>query len=96
MLSLAKTCRYPLLMLVTMRGEYGEFNPWQVPMGQATRATMEAMGVIVLDAWEGERVGETVEAAAKLAFNGQVAVAVCLTQRVIGAKDFRALAEPKA
>ena len=95
MLSLAKTCRYPLLMLVTMRGEYGEFNPWQVPMGQATRATMEAMGVIVLDAWEGERVGETVEAAAKLAFNGQAAVAVCLTQRVIGAKDFRALAEPK-
>jgi sulfopyruvate decarboxylase TPP-binding subunit len=80
---------------VTMRGEYGEFNPWQVPMGQATRATMEAMGVIVLDATEGENVGATVEAAAKLAFNGQAAVAVCLTQRLIGAKDFRAMAEPK-
>ena len=33
MLSLAKDCRFPLLMLVTMRGEWAEFNPWQVPMG---------------------------------------------------------------
>ena len=33
MLSLARTCRFPLLMLITMRGEWDEFNPWQVPMG---------------------------------------------------------------
>ena len=33
MLSLARTCRFPLLMLITMRGEWEEFNPWQVPMG---------------------------------------------------------------
>ena len=38
MLSLPLNCRMPFLTLVTMRGEWGEFNPWQVPMGNATRA----------------------------------------------------------
>jgi sulfopyruvate decarboxylase TPP-binding subunit len=33
MLSMFQECRLPLLMLVTMRGVWGEFNPWQVPMG---------------------------------------------------------------
>ena len=47
MLATIKECRFPLLMLVTMRGDEGEFNPWQVPMGQATRAVLEAMGVVV-------------------------------------------------
>ncbi len=28
MLSLTKTCRFPLVMLVAMRGEWAEFNPW--------------------------------------------------------------------
>ena len=32
MLSLPVQTRTPLLMLVTMRGEWDEFNPWQVPM----------------------------------------------------------------
>ncbi len=36
MLSLPVTCRMPFFTLVTMRGEWGEFNPWQVPMGTAT------------------------------------------------------------
>ena len=33
MFSLARSCRFPLLMLITMRGEWEEFNSWQVPMG---------------------------------------------------------------
>ena len=33
MLSLPVQARFPFLTLVTMRGEWGEFNPWQVPMG---------------------------------------------------------------
>ena len=35
MLSVVTECRFPLLMIVTMRGEWGEFNPWQLPMGQS-------------------------------------------------------------
>src|SRR5919112_502477 len=33
MLSLARTCRFPLPIFITMRGEWEEFNPWQEPMG---------------------------------------------------------------
>src|SRR5499427_9255421 len=48
MLSLIKGGRFPFLTLVSMRGDFGEGNPWQFPMGQATRAVLEAMGVICL------------------------------------------------
>jgi len=89
MLSLATVCRFPLLMLVTMRGEWGEFNPWQVPMGQGTAPIFEQAGVLVyrIDAPGAAR--ETVEAGAQMAFNSDRAVAVLISQRVIGTKDFK-------
>ena len=86
MLSLAKSCRFPLLMLVTMRGEWGEFNPWQVPMGTGTQAALELMDVLVYRAERGDEVGETVTAALDIAFNGGFVAAVLLAQRLIGAK----------
>ena len=46
-LGMVRECRFPLVTLVTMRGEQGEFNPWQVPMGQAVRPVLEAMGTVV-------------------------------------------------
>ena len=33
MLSLIRICKIPFLTIVAMRGEWGEVNPWQVPMG---------------------------------------------------------------
>jgi sulfopyruvate decarboxylase alpha subunit len=47
MLSLPLNCRMPFLTLVTMRGEWGEFNPWQVPMGAATQPVLTTAGVHV-------------------------------------------------
>ncbi len=85
MLSLPLNCRMPLLALVTMRGEWGEFNPWQVPMGSATPAVLERMGVQVRRVERAEEAAETVAAAA-LAFDSTVPVAVLLSQRLIGAK----------
>ncbi len=89
MLSLVKTCKFPLLTLVTMRGEWGEFNPWQVPMGQATRACFELMGLAVLRAETRAEAAEVVRAGARMAYEGGAAVAVLLSQRLIGAKEFR-------
>jgi sulfopyruvate decarboxylase TPP-binding subunit len=43
MLSLISGGRFPFLMLVSMRGDFGEGNPWQYPMGQATETVLEAM-----------------------------------------------------
>jgi sulfopyruvate decarboxylase alpha subunit len=86
MLSLAKACRFPLLILVTMRGEWAEFNPWQVAMGTKTQAALELMDVLVYRVEEPQGAGETVAAALDIAFNGGNAVAVLLSQRLIGAK----------
>ena len=86
MLSLAKSCRFPLTLLVTMRGEWGEFNPWQVPMGTKTQAALELMDVLVYRVERAEEVGETVTAALDIAFNGGPVTAVLLAQRLIGAK----------
>jgi sulfopyruvate decarboxylase alpha subunit len=88
MLGMTKTCRMPLLMLVTMRGEWGEFNPWQVPMGQITGDMLRLAGVLTFPVDEPAAVPETVEAAARMAFEGPAAVAVLLSQRLIGAKSF--------
>ncbi len=88
MLSLVKTCRFPLLVLVTMRGEWGEFNPWQVPMGATTEAAFRLMDVEVRRADRPEDVAQTVSAAARMVFEGGSAVAVLLGQRLIGAKVF--------
>ena len=88
MLSLPTVCNMPFLTIVTMRGEWGEFNPWQVPMGQSTPAVLAASGVIVYRADTPEAVTPTVEAAIQLAFQSRRRVAVLLSQRLIGAKDF--------
>ena len=86
MLSLPVNCRMPFLTLVTMRGEWGEFNPWQVPMGTATPHVLSAVGVHVRRAERPDEVAEMVAAAAAFAFASQVPVAVLLSQRLIGAK----------
>jgi sulfopyruvate decarboxylase alpha subunit len=86
MLSLAKSCRFPLLMLVAMRGEWGEFNPWQVAMGTRTRAALELMDVLVYRVEHAGEAGETVAAALEIAFSGECAAAILLGQRLIGAK----------
>jgi sulfopyruvate decarboxylase alpha subunit len=88
LLSLAKSCRFPLTMLVTMRGEWGEFNPWQVPMGMATEAVLKAMDLNIMRTSVAEDVKPVVTAAASMAFDGGSACAVLLSQRLIGAKDF--------
>ncbi len=88
MLSLPVNCRMPFLTLVTMRGEWGEFNPWQVPMGTATPTVLTATGVHVRRADRSDEAAETVAAAASLAFDSMVPVAVLFSQRLIGTKVF--------
>ncbi|MGE0483598.1 MAG: thiamine pyrophosphate-binding protein [Gammaproteobacteria bacterium] len=86
--SLTRASALPLLLVVTMRGEWGEANPWQVPMGQAVRPVLEALGVVVLRAEHADDVLPTVGAAARMTFSGGPPVAVLIAQRVIGAKVF--------
>jgi len=86
MLSLIATCRFPFLTLVTMRGEWAEFNPWQNPMSRATEPSLALMGVDCFRADRVDDVAEAVTAAADHAFNGDQAAAVILGQRLVGRK----------
>jgi sulfopyruvate decarboxylase alpha subunit len=88
MLSLTQILRFPFLTLVTMRGEWGEFNPWQVPMGSSTQGIFELSGIKVLRASHPNEVRDVVEAAAGQAYNACTPTAVLLSQRLIGAKVF--------
>jgi sulfopyruvate decarboxylase alpha subunit len=88
MLSLMNSCRLPLLTIVTMRGEWAEFNPWQIPMGTATPGALELMGVTVLRIHHPEEAGEVISAAASLAFDGDQQVAVLISQRMLGRKKW--------
>src|SRR5215467_13415714 len=67
-LTLASNCAFPLLMIVTMRGEWGEFNPWQITMGQATPAALRLGGVHTLRLERTEDAFDLVSGAARLAF----------------------------
>ena len=88
MLALNQVCRLPLLVLVTMRGEWGEFNPWQLPMGQSVARVLKLAGAVVERLDKAEMAGETVAAAGRIAFEGQLPVAVLIGQKLIGAKSF--------
>ena len=88
MLSLAQECRFPLLMLITMRGEWGEFNPWQIAMGQSTGRLLEASGCVVQRVDHAEEVGEVVYAGGQMAFSTNRPIAILIGQRVIGFKDW--------
>jgi sulfopyruvate decarboxylase alpha subunit len=88
-LSLAKVCGFPLLIIVTMRGQWGEINPWQVPMGQIAGDNLRLADAVVYDVNERELAAATVEAAARIAFNGGLTAAVLLSQRMLGTKLFK-------
>ena len=88
MFSLTQIYRFPFLTIVTMRGEWGEFNPWQVPMGTSTQGVFELSGIRVLRATEPDEVKDVMEAAASQAYNACTPTALLLSQRLIGTKVF--------
>jgi len=89
MLSMLSVCQVPLTMLVTMRGDWAEFNPWQVPMGRASQSVMEAMGVLVTRADREEDIVPLAEGALRISYNTLRPAAVLIGQRLLGAKTFQ-------
>jgi len=88
MFSLLRAADFPFFTLVTMRGEHAEFNPWQGPMGKATPAVLELMGIHVLRASRADEVASLVSAGLYAAFEGGDKVAVLLGQNLIGRKQW--------
>ena len=84
--SLIQNCGFPCFILVTMRGEFAEFNPWQVPMGSITEPSLKLCGFLTYRVDAPEDVDEIVGAGCDMAYEGNQAVAVLLSQRLIGRK----------
>jgi sulfopyruvate decarboxylase alpha subunit len=87
-LSMIEECRFPFLALVSMRGEWGEANPWQVPMARSAPEVLESMGVLVHRVTDPSRVAPTLSAASRMAFESHRAVATLLSQEMLGSKTF--------
>ena len=88
MFSLTRVCQLPLLMLVTMRGEQGEFNPWQIPMGQSAGKLLTTAGVQTFPVFDSSQLADTVDEAARQVFETSVAAAVLISQSILGTKTF--------
>lgn len=88
MFSLLRNCGFPCVILVTMRGEFGEFNQWQVPMGSITADVLRLAGFLTYRVEDAEDVDEIVGAGCDMAFDGNLQVAVLLSQRLIGRKQW--------
>ena len=88
MFSVIRCCQFPCLVFVTMRGEFGEFNPWQVPMGSITEEVFKLCGFLVYRLDSTDEFEDVVGAATDMAFDGNLPVAILLGQRLIGRKKW--------
>ncbi|MDX6007407.1 thiamine pyrophosphate-binding protein [Cupriavidus necator] len=88
MFSLLDSCKFPFFTLVTMRGEYAEFNPWQNSMGLATQRALELMGITVYRVNSPDEAAELIDAGLCSAFDAGNRVAVLLSQSLIGRKKW--------
>ena len=86
--SLVQTGNFPFLTIVTMRGDFGEQNAWQIPMGQGVRPVMEAMGITCIEADRPDEIEVCASAAVNMAYRSRQGVGLLLTQKLIGAKAF--------
>ena len=86
--SLIEIGRFPFLTIVTMRGDYGEQNAWQFPMGQAVEPVMQAMNIRTVKVTRAAEVAPAADAGVNMAFRGKQGVAVLLGQALLGAKSF--------
>ncbi len=87
-LSLAKGARFPVLMMISMRGDYGEQNPWQYPMGEAAETLLEAMDVQIFKVEQRDDLETATIAAVNASGKGTQSAAIVLGQKFLGAKGF--------
>ncbi len=87
-LSFVNGGRFPILLMVSMRGDYGEQNPWQYPMGQAVETILTAMGMLLFHVDHIDDLGPATNAALSATFKSGKSAALILSQRFLGAKPF--------
>lgn len=80
--SLLLAYQLPALLIVSMRGDPGEWNWAQVPMGRAVVPVLDALGIQHLAVDRPEEAEEIVRSCAALAFGTRQPAAVLLPRRL--------------
>jgi sulfopyruvate decarboxylase alpha subunit len=80
--SLVLPYEIPILVIVSLRGDAGEWNPAQVPMGRAIRTICESLGVPHVTAESPETTGEAVSLAGQTVFDTKRSGVVLLPRRL--------------
>ena len=85
--SLAVPYGIPFLMLISQRGELGEFNTVQVGMGQALRPILDGLDVPHVTLEREDEVERVMNGACQLAFSTDRPVAIILSPLLTGGKQ---------
>ena len=80
--SLLLPYQIPALIVVSMRGDVGEWNAAQVPMGRAVRSIFEAIGIPHTTVDRPENAAETVQLVGQTAFGTRIPGACLLPRHV--------------
>ncbi len=84
--SLAIPYQIPFLILISQRGELGEFNPAQIAMGQAARPVLDALNIQHFTLRRFDEVATLTDGAIKTAYTAQKPVALFLSTEMVGWK----------
>ena len=82
--SLAVPYQVPMLLIISQRGEAGEWNSVQVPGGRLVRPALDALGIQHFTLEAEPAVDPTVRAAAGLAFGARFPAALILSKLLTG------------
>ncbi len=84
--SLAIPYHIPFLMLISQRGELGEFNAAQVTMGRSARPILDSLGIQHFTLRRLDEVAVLMDGAIKTAFTAQQPVALFISTELVGWK----------
>ena len=84
--SLAIPYQIPFLMLISQRGELGEFNPAQIAMGRAARPVLDALDIQHFTLCCVDEVATLTDGAIKTAHTARRPVALFLSTEMVGWK----------
>ena len=85
--SLDVACQIPIVLVISHRGDLGEFNPAQVPMGQAAGPILDALGIRWIRPGSIAELEAQGDGLVKLAWTRALPVAILLPPELTGGKQ---------
>ncbi len=85
--SLAIPYRLPIPMIIGFRGDLGEFNPAQVPMGQSAKGILDTMRIPWFELTNEEEVAVKTEGFLRICYTTESPAALFISTQLAGWKE---------